>query len=404
MLRFANGIFEPVWNRNYIDHVQITVAESLGVEGRGRFYEEAGALRDIVQNHLLQLLSFVAMEPPGSFDVESVRDESAKVLAHAARARRRPTSCAASTTRGFAGGNAVPGYRDEDGVDPDSLTETYVAARLAVDNWRWAGVPFYLRTGKRLAQARERDRDPVQARRRTCRSRYAAAEQLEPNVLVLRIQPDEGIALRFGAKVPSTRTQIRTVNMDFDYGTAFAHGARRGLRDAAARRAARRRHELHPHRRRDGRLARRRPGHARLAERGRRAAPLRRGQLGARRGRRPAGARRPQVAPAVSAIAAVEERLAELRGGERGQARTQLLDLVVLTDDQREAERMARLLEELPGNRPSRAIVALATRDRTRRRRERRGRHDAVAERRRACCAASSCASAPATTARRCRA
>ena len=221
VLRFANGIFEPVWNRNFIDHVQITVAESIGVEGRGRFYEEAGAMRDMVQNHLLQVLSFVAMEPPGSFDVESVRNERAKVLATLralghGRRRARPVRRRASSAA-----TPCPAYRDEEGVDPNSLTETYVAARLAVDNWRWAEVPFYVRTGKRLAK--RVSEVAIQFKRVPhLPFSYAAAEQLEPNVLVLRIQPNEGIALRFGAKVPSTRTQIRTVNMDFDYDTAFA--------------------------------------------------------------------------------------------------------------------------------------------------------------------------------------
>jgi glucose-6-phosphate 1-dehydrogenase len=220
VLRFANGIFEPVWNRNFIDHVQITVAESIGVEGRGRFYEEAGAMRDIVQNHLLQILSFVAMEPPGSFDVESVRNERAKVLA-TMRSLATADVVRGQYDAGFAGGKPVPAYRDEPGVAPDSLTETYVAARLAVDNWRWAEVPFYVRTGKRLAK--RVSEVAIQFKRVPhLPFSYAAAEQLEPNVLVLRIQPNEGIALRFGAKVPSTRTQIRTVNMDFDYDTAFA--------------------------------------------------------------------------------------------------------------------------------------------------------------------------------------
>ena len=229
-----------------------------------------------------------------------------------------------------------PAYRDEEGVDPNSLTETYVAARLAVDNWRWAEVPFYVRTGKRLAK--RVSEVAIQFKRVPhLPFSYAAAEQLEPNVLVLRIQPNEGIALRFGAKVPSTRTQIRTVNMDFDYDTAFATAPAEAyetlLLDAL-------RGDATNFIRIDAVMDAWRvvdPVLARLAERGRRAAPVRRGQLGARRGRRPARARRAQVAPAVSAIAAVEERLAELRGGERGEARTQLLDLVVLADDPREA-------------------------------------------------------------------
>ena len=220
VLRFANGIFEPVWNRNFIDHVQITVAESIGVEGRGRFYEEAGAMRDIIQNHLLQVLSFVAMEPPGSFDVESVRNERAKVLA-ALRPLTPNDVVRGQYDAGFGGGEAVPAYRDEAGVAVDSMTETYVAARLAIDNWRWAETPFYIRTGKRLPK--RVTEVAIQFKRVPhLPFSYAAAEQLEPNVLVLRIQPNEGIALRFGTKVPSSRTQIRTVNMDFDYDTAFA--------------------------------------------------------------------------------------------------------------------------------------------------------------------------------------
>ena len=220
VLRFANGIFEPVWNRNFIDHVQITVAESIGVEGRGRFYEEAGAMRDIIQNHLLQVLSFVAMEPPGSFDVESVRNERAKVLA-ALRPLTPNDVVRGQYDAGFGGGVAVPAYRDEDGVAPDSMTESYVAARLSIDNWRWAETPFYIRTGKRLPK--RVTEVAIQFKRVPhLPFSYAAAEQLEPNVLVLRIQPNEGIALRFGTKVPSSRTQIRTVNMDFDYDTAFA--------------------------------------------------------------------------------------------------------------------------------------------------------------------------------------
>jgi glucose-6-phosphate 1-dehydrogenase len=220
VLRFANGIFEPVWNRNFIDHVQITVAESIGVEGRGRFYEEAGALRDIVQNHMLQVLSFVAMEPPISFDAEAVRDERGKALA-AVKPLEPKDVVRGQYDAGWINGEPVPAYRQEEGVAPHSETETYVAARMRIDNWRWAGTPFYLRTGKALPK--RVTEVAIQFKRVPHLSfSYAAAEQLEPNELVLRIQPNEGIQLRFGAKVPSPRVQIRTVNMDFEYDTSFS--------------------------------------------------------------------------------------------------------------------------------------------------------------------------------------
>jgi glucose-6-phosphate 1-dehydrogenase len=220
VFRFANGIFEPVWNRNFIDHVQITVSESIGVGSRGRFYEEAGALRDIVQNHMLQVLSFVAMEPAASFDAEAVRDERGKLLA-SVRPLLPSDVVRGQYAPGFADGEPAAGYREEDGVAPESEVETYVAARISIDNWRWAGTPFYLRTGKRLPkrvtevaiQFKQVPHLPFS---------YSASEQLEPNVLVLRIQPNEGIGLRFGAKVPAPRVVMRTVQMDFQYDTAFS--------------------------------------------------------------------------------------------------------------------------------------------------------------------------------------
>src|SRR4029079_11064466 len=220
VFRFANGIFEPVWNRNFIDHIQITVAESIGVEGRGRFYEEAGALRDIVQNHMLQVLSFVAMEPPASFAAEAVRDERGKALM-SCRPLRPSDVVRGQYATGHAEGQSAKGYREEEGVAPDSDVETYIAARLHIDTGRWAATPFSLRTGKRLPK--RVTEVAIQFKRVPhLPFSYAAAEQLEPNVLVMRIQPDEGISLRFGAKVPAARTQIRTVTMDFQSGTTFA--------------------------------------------------------------------------------------------------------------------------------------------------------------------------------------
>jgi glucose-6-phosphate 1-dehydrogenase len=222
--RFANGIFEPVWNHHFVDHVQVTVAESLGIEHRGNFYETAGAIRDIFQNHELQVLALIAMEPPASFEPEDVRNEKAKVL----KALRRLEGEAVDdrVVRGQYGpgwidGKEVPGYRDEPDVHPDSNVETYVAVELRVDNWRWAGTPFYVRTGKRLPK---RATEVVVQFKSAPHLPFGEAAQdgLEPNALVLRIQPDEGITLRIGAKVPGPSMEVRSVNMDFSYGTSFA--------------------------------------------------------------------------------------------------------------------------------------------------------------------------------------
>ncbi len=222
VFRFGNGIFEPIWNRRYVDHVQITVAESIGVESRGAFYEETGASRDVLQNHLLQLLSLVAMEPPTAFEADALRNEKVKVLG--AIAEMSPADVARNVVRGQYGpgwvaAQEVRGYRQEPEVDPESETETFVAAKLEVDDWRWAGVPFYLRTGKRLPKRATEIAIQFKAvPHRLFRESHADPE---PNLLAIRIQPDEGILLRFSSKVPGLGLDIRPVNMDFTYGSSF---------------------------------------------------------------------------------------------------------------------------------------------------------------------------------------
>ncbi len=225
--RFANSIFESVWDRDHIDNVQITVAESIGVEDRGPYYEESGALRDMVANHMLQVLSLVAMEPPVALDADAVRDEKVKVLR--AIHPLNTAEVARRTVRGQYGpgaidGKPVPGYGQEPRVDPESYTETFVALKLLIDNWRWAGVPFYLRHGKRLPKrASEVAIRFKQAPQMLFGDADAAAQR--PNLLRLRIQPDEGIGLRFGSKVPGPGMHVRSVVMDFRFGASFGRQA-----------------------------------------------------------------------------------------------------------------------------------------------------------------------------------
>jgi glucose-6-phosphate 1-dehydrogenase len=223
VLRFVNGIFEPIWNRNYVDHVQITAAESIGVEGRGGYYDEAGAVRDMLQSHLLQLLTLTAMEAPSAFTAGKVRDEKVKVLDSLGFPDpNNPAACMVrgQYARGMVDGRRAPGYQDEPDVPPRSTTETFVAVKLTVDNWRWAGVPFYLRTGKRLPKrvseiAVEFKRAPHPFL--PGGSRHRARR----NVLVIRIQPDDGLALRLDVKVPGPNMRVRPVDMSFLYKEAF---------------------------------------------------------------------------------------------------------------------------------------------------------------------------------------
>ena len=219
-LRFANGIFEPVWNRQFIDHVQITVAESMGIEKRAAYYDRAGAIRDVFQNHLLQLVALTGMEPPIDFTADAVRNEKLKVLK--ALATPAPNEVVRGQYGpGFIEGQPVPGYREEANVPSESVTETFVAAKLEIENWRWADTPFYVRIGKRLPR---RETTIAVEFKRVPHPLFVDAGELRPNILIVHIQPNEGVSLAIGAKVPGEGLRVRTVHMDFLYGGSFRTG------------------------------------------------------------------------------------------------------------------------------------------------------------------------------------